>query len=130
MAELMRSVSRSVLMGQAVDSPHTQDTSGAGPRCTSRQHGHSTHTEKRTCNLAKVHCRSLPLSILLCALEPPLVTNLNLEDVQGAVADCCCDQLVPAALIAISCTPDKALSVRGETPLQQGGACHLLQRSS
>ena len=81
-----------------------------------------------TCRDAQIqpcqdHWRSSPLSILLCALEPPLVTNLNLEDVQGAIADCCCDQLVPAALIAISCSPDRVLSVRGQAPLEQRGAC-------
>ena len=100
----------------------------AGVRCSFTHHSHNKHAEKCKCDPAKVCCRSLPLSVLLCALEPPLVTNLNLEDVQGAVADCCCDQLVPAALITISCSPDKAQSVREEPTSQQGGACHLLQK--
>ena len=36
-------------------------------------------------------------------LEPPLVPNLDLQDVEVAVADRGVDQLVPAALIAIGC---------------------------
>lgn len=51
------------------------------------------------------------------ALEPPLVSNLDLEDVQVAVAHSSSDQLVAATLISVSCSkartsisPDLSLS--------------------
>lgn len=43
------------------------------------------------------------LRVLVDALEPPLVANLDLEDVDLAARHCRCDELVAAALVAVSC---------------------------
>jgi len=42
------------------------------------------------------------LSVALDALEPPLVANLDLQDVKVAIADRGSDELVSATLVAVS----------------------------
>ena len=48
------------------------------------------------------------------ALEPSLVADLDLEDVQVAVADCGRDQLVAAALVSVSSAREDLVLVVSE----------------
>ena len=53
--------------------------------------------------------------VVLCALEPPLVPGLHLEDVEVAPVDGGGNQLVAAALVAVGGTG------QGLKPAQRGG---------
>jgi dsDNA-specific endonuclease/ATPase MutS2 len=66
------------------------------------QHQQSSESEQveRLCNGEAVQDT---VALLLGALEPALVTCLDLEEVQVAVADGGLDQLVAAALVTVTC---------------------------
>lgn len=50
------------------------------------------------------------LGVLVDALEPPLVADLDLQDVDLAARDCRRDELVAAALIAVGCRAGEGTS--------------------
>jgi len=69
-------------------------------RCQLHQAAPARKAGARLCHDERVEGA---LSVLLGALEPALVANLHLEQVQVAVADRRVDQLVAAALVAVRC---------------------------
>jgi len=64
------------------------------------------------------------LGVLLHALEPALVTDLDLQDVQLPVADRRGDQLVAAALVTVGC---EAKTQCLNLPLAQHAVAHPFQ---
>jgi hypothetical protein len=65
------------------------------------------------------------LGILLGALEPTLVANHNVADVQLAAVDRCGDEMVTPALVSVSCTSNHSLARRTSDTLHKGSHAML-----
>mmetsp|Transcript_8842 Transcript_8842/g.26486 ORF Transcript_8842/g.26486 Transcript_8842/m.26486 type:complete len:294 (-) Transcript_8842:77-958(-) len=69
------------------------------------------------------------LGVTVHTLEPPLVTHLDLQDVQLTAGHSGCDELVAATLVTVGCAgKDLVLVVR--LALLVGGLLHVQQRSA